>query len=94
MKAKELAELLLKNQDLDVWFSPDIGIGEGGIKVDEVTLKLAINAGLDGDEIDDEYFYIEDFSKEEIEQKLNEGYFLVGGTLFPKAISKRVIILT
>lgn len=60
MKAKELAEHLLKYPELDVWISDEAPIGEGGVRVRLVTAPLAVEADLDGDEIDDEYHYYDD----------------------------------
>lgn len=60
MKVKELKELLNNYPDyLEIWVS-DGGNSEGGRRLTKVEKVLAVDAGLDGDEVDDEYFYIDE----------------------------------
>lgn len=60
MKAKELAEILLKNPELEVWFNGDLQTGEGGYRVQRVLEEFACEADLDGDEISNEYYIVEE----------------------------------
>jgi len=64
MKVKELIEKLKEfPEDMTVWVS-DNGNSEGGTRLISVEKVLAIDAGLDGDDVDDEYFFIdEDFDE-------------------------------
>jgi hypothetical protein len=88
MKNKELQELL-KNfpDDMEVWVS-DNGYCEGGERLNKVQVVKAIDAGLDGDQVGDEYIYVEDDTN--ISEYLVKGYFLSedGETL-----SKEIIYL-
>jgi hypothetical protein len=88
MKNKELQELL-KNfpDDMEVWVS-DNGYSEGGLKLTKVEIVKAVNAGIDGDDVDDEYLYVDNDT--DIAQYLTKGYFLSedGETL-----SKEIIYL-
>jgi hypothetical protein len=88
MKNKELQELL-KNfpDDMEVWVS-DNGYREGGERLNTVEVVKADDAGLDGDEVNDEYIYVEDDTN--ISEYLTKGYFLSedGETL-----SKEIIYL-
>lgn len=60
MKVKELIDILSQYpEDMEVWVS-DKGYSEGGERLSKVEKVLAVDAGLDGDEVDDEYIYIED----------------------------------
>lgn len=60
MKVKELIDILSPYpEDMEVWVS-DKGYSEGGERLSKVEKVLAVDAGLDGDEVDDEYIYIED----------------------------------
>lgn len=66
MKVKELIEKLKEfPEDMAVWVS-DNGNCEGGIRLRSVEKVLAIDAGLDGDEVDDEYSRIDDYCNESI----------------------------
>ena len=59
MKVKELIDILSQYpEDMEVWVS-DKGYSEGGERLSKVEKVLAVDAGLDGDEVDDEYIYIE-----------------------------------
>lgn len=60
MKVKELIDILSPYpEDMEVWVS-DKGYSEGGERLSKVEKVLAVDTGLDGDEVDDEYIYIED----------------------------------
>jgi hypothetical protein len=88
MKNKELQELL-KNfpDDMEVWVS-DNGYCEGGVKLIKVEVVKAIDVCIDGDDVNDEYIYVEDDTN--ISEYLVKGYFLSedGETL-----SKEIIYL-
>ena len=74
MKVKELIEKLSQYpEDTEVWVS-DRGCCEGGIKLQKVEKVSAYDAALDGDEISDEYFYVEDDTN--ILEYLIKGYLL------------------
>lgn len=74
MKVKELIEILQKYpQDMEVWVS-DRGASEGGEKLITIEKVAAHDAGLDGDEVDDEYIYIDDDTN--IQEYLDKGYLL------------------
>jgi len=74
MKVKELIDIL-KNypEDMEVWVS-DGGSSEGGVRLTKVEKVSAYDAGLDGDDIDDEYIYVEEDTN--IDEYLAKGYFL------------------
>ena len=74
MKVKELIDIL-KNypEDMEVWVS-DRGYCEGGEKLTKVEKVSAHDVCLDGDEIDDEYIYVEEDT--DINESLKKGYFL------------------
>lgn len=60
MNVKELKEIL--NQypdDMEIWVS-DQGYVEGGEPLSKVEKKLACYAGLDGDQVNDEYVHADD----------------------------------
>ena len=91
MNVGQLRKLLEKYpDDMDVWFSPDIGIGEGGVRLQSLKVESAFDAGLDGDEIDDEYEYIEDMDDDKIEQYLGLGYKLNSDK---SVLSKDILVL-
>lgn len=74
MKVKELIEKLSQySEDMEVWVS-DRGYCEGGERLTKVEKVSAYEAALDGDEIDDEYLYVEDDTN--ISEYLNKGYLL------------------
>ena len=58
---------------MEVWVS-DRGYCEGGERLSKIEKVSAYEASLDGDDIDDEYIYIEDDT--DISQYLNQGYLL------------------
>lgn len=70
----DLKKLLEKYpDDMSIWVS-DGGNSEGGTRLEKVEKVLASDAGLDGDDIDDEYFFIEDDT--DIKTFLKNGYIL------------------
>lgn len=88
MKVKELIDILSQYpEDMEVWVS-DKGYSEGGERLSKVEKVLAVDAGLDGDEVDDEYIYIED--KTNIFEYLKKGYLL---NREKDALSKEIIYL-
>lgn len=86
MKVKQLIDILSQYpDDMEVWVS-DRGYCEGGIRLNKVEKVLAFDAGLDGDEIDDEYVYIEDLM-EDPEHYFERGYHVnEDGTVLSKEI--------
>lgn len=91
MNVKTLIETLQQYpQDLEVWVS-DRGYCEGGISLERVEKVLAYEAGLDGDDIDDEYIYLdEDNNLEDIQSYLDKGYKLLEDR---GVLSKEIIYL-
>lgn len=74
MKVKELIEQLAQYpEDMEVWVS-DRGYVEGGERLVKVEQISAYSAGLDGDEIGDEYIYVEEDTN--ISEYLEKGYML------------------
>jgi hypothetical protein len=74
MKVKELIEQLAQYpEDMEVWVS-DRGYVEGGERLVKVEKISAYSAGLDGDEISDEYIYVEEGAN--ISEYLEKGYLL------------------
>ena len=89
MKVKELINILNQYpEDMEVWVS-DNGYCEGGEKLTKVEKLLAYGAGLDGDEIDDEYIYVE-VEDIDIQEYLAKGYVLTNGE---SVLSKHIIYL-
>lgn len=85
MNVKELKEILEKYpDDMVIWVS-DRGYCEGGVRLEKVEEKLAWDAGLDGDDIDDEWVYLrEDITSKDLTEK---GYFFAdNGNVFSKKI--------
>lgn len=88
MKVKELKELLNKYpDDMEIWVS-DGGNSEGGERLTKVEKVLAVDAGLDGDDIDDEYTYIDD--DVDVLSYLERGYIL---SKDGDAVSKEILYL-
>lgn len=88
MKIKELKTILEQYpDDMEIWVS-DQGNSEGGTKLTKVAKVLAIDAGLDGDEIDDEYSYIDEYIN--VKEYLKKGYLLSEDK---SAVSKEIIYL-
>lgn len=74
MKIKELKKILDKYpEDMEIWVS-DNGYCEGGEKLVKVQKISAYEAGLDGDEINEEYIYIDEDT--DVDKYLKKGYFL------------------
>lgn len=88
MKVKELIEKLGQYpEDMEVWVS-DRGYCEGGERLQKVEKVSAYEASLDGDEIDDEYIYVN--------EKTNISEYLVKGYLFSedgKVLYKEIVYL-
>ena len=84
MKNIELRKLLEEfPDDMEVWVS-DNGYCEGGERLQKVQKVLAYSAGLDGDEVDDEWVYIEEDTK--VKELLEGGYQKVGEDVLSKEI--------
>jgi hypothetical protein len=65
MNKKQLIELLEPfPDDLQIWID-DAGYIEGGKRLESVEKILAYNANLDGDDIGDEWIYVEEGMSEE-----------------------------
>lgn len=76
MKVKELInQLSFLDPELEV-FVNDNGHGEGASRLNELTVIPAIDAEIDGDEIDDEYYYTEDMSEDRYVKLRKSGYLL------------------
>jgi len=74
MKVKELIKKLSQYpEDMEVWVS-DRGYCEGGERLSKIEKVSAYEASLDGDDIDDEYIYVEDNTN--ISEYLTKGYLL------------------
>lgn len=74
MKVKELIDILNGYpEDMEIWVS-DRGYCEGGERLEKVEKVSAYNVSLDGDEIDDEYIYVEKDTN--ISEYLVKGYLL------------------
>lgn len=74
MKVKELIEILKQYpEDMQVWVS-DKGYCEGGERLTKVEKISAYKASLDGDEIDDEYIYVDNDTN--VDELINQGYTL------------------
>lgn len=74
MTVEELIDILKRYPpDMEIWVSDD-GKSEGGVKLRKVEKIRAYDAGLDGDDIDDEYIYVEENT--DIEKYLSKGYLL------------------
>ena len=88
MKNKDLQELLKQfPDDMEVWLS-DGGMGEGGERLNKVEKVIAWDADLDGDDIGDEYIFVEDDTN--ISEYLVKGYILSESG---KVLSKEIIYL-
>jgi len=74
MKVRQLIKKLKQYpEDMEVWVS-DRGYCEGGERLQKVEKVSAYDADLDGDDIDDEYIYVEDDT--DISAYLAKGYLL------------------
>lgn len=88
MNVKELKHLLEQYpNDMEIWVSDRGGL-EGGTRLVKLEKVLAYNADLDGDEINDEYFYIEENTN--IDECLSKGYILTGDN---EVLSKEILYL-
>ena len=88
MNVKEIKQLLNKYpDDMEIWVS-DGGNSEGGERLIKVEKVLAVDAGLDGDDIDDEYVYIDD--DVDVLSYLERGYIL---SKDGDAVSKEILYL-
>ena len=86
MNKKQLIELLKPfPDDMEIWVS-DKGYLEGGERLTKIEKISSYEAGLDGDDIDDEYFYVENVN--DIQAYLDKGYLLSddGEVLFKEII--------
>ncbi|HMT01691.1 MAG TPA: hypothetical protein PKD00_00035 [Burkholderiales bacterium] len=92
MTVKQLIEELQKYpEDLEIWVS-DRGALEGGTPLENVKEMLAWDAGLDGDDIGDEYIYTDTLTTEEIEELiLIKDYYKTDS--FKDIISKKILLL-
>jgi hypothetical protein len=89
MKVKELINILSQYpEDMEVWVS-DRGYCEGGEKLTTVEKVVAYDASLDGDEINDEYIYVEG-EDIDIQEHLAKGYVLTDDG---SVLSKHIIYL-
>jgi hypothetical protein len=89
MTVKKLIEELKKYpEDLKIWVS-DKGYCEGATPFKEFKVEQAYEAALDGDEVDDEYTYIDDESEEEINRYINEK----GYKRFKNVLSKEILMI-
>ena len=88
MTVEELIEILNKYPpDMEIWVS-DNGNSEGGVELSKVEKIGAYDAGLDGDDINDEYVYVE--KNTDINKYLSKGYFLSNDG---KVLYKEIILL-
>lgn len=72
---------------MEIWVS-DNGYCEGGERLTKIKKVLAVDAGLDGDEVDDEYVYIDDDI--DVLSYLERGYSL---SKDGDALSKEILYL-
>lgn len=88
MKVKELIEKLKEYpEDMEVWVS-DRGYCEGGIRLEKVEKVSSYEADLDGDDIMDEYTYVNDDT--DVEDYISQGYLLSENG---EVLSKEIIYL-
>ena len=74
MTVKELIEQLTQYpEDMEVWVS-DRGYVQGSERLVKIERLSAYSAGLDGDEISDEYIYVDEDTN--ISEYLEKGYLL------------------
>lgn len=85
MKVKELIEKLSQYpEDMEVWVS-DRGYCEGGERLQKVEKVSAYHAALDGDEIVDEYVYVDEDT--DVDKYLKNGYLIAeNGEVLTKEI--------
>lgn len=88
MNVKELKEILSQYpDDMEIWVS-DKGYVEGGERLTKVQKILASDAGLDGDDVSNEYILVEDDTN--ILEYLAKGYILEEGGEY---LSKEILYL-
>ena len=88
MKVKELIEKLKEYpEDMEIWVS-DRGYCEGGIRLEKIEKISAYEADLDGDDIMDEYTYVDDDT--DVEDYISQGYLLSENG---EVLSKEIIYL-
>ena len=86
MTVKELIEKLKEYpEDMEIWVS-DRGYCEGGIRLEKIEKVSSYDADLDGDDIMDEYTYVEE--DKDIEDYISQGYLLNedGSVLYKEVI--------
>lgn len=83
-----IAELQKLPPDLKVWVSEG-GYVEGAMPLTKIEVEDAWSAGLDGDEVDDEYHFVGDVgdSREDLKAK---GYKLVDGN---QVWTKKIVVI-
>jgi hypothetical protein len=92
MTVKELIKKLQKYpEDLKVWVS-DNGYCEGATPFKEFKVEQAYKAGLDGDEVDNEYLYADDLNEDEFYDYEKKGYKLFPNKQFP-VFSKQILMI-
>lgn len=89
MNKRELIKLLEKfPDDMEIWVS-DRGCCEGAIPLQKVEKVSAYDTPLDGDLVEDEYYYIMNL-KNQIEEFLKKGYILSKDKI---VVTKEIILL-
>lgn len=76
--------------DIEIWISPDVGVGEGGTRMTSIKKVLACNAGLDGDDVSDEYVYTDGMSKTAIKDFKSKGYKM---SKDKETLSKEILLI-
>lgn len=90
MNVKQLKEILNQyNDDMELWVS-DNDLGEGAKPLESIKKELAFKASLDGDLIDNEYYYVEYENESEIKKLIKEGYLFCDNN---KILSKEILII-
>jgi hypothetical protein len=94
MTVKQLMKKLEKlPPNLKVWVD-DGGYVEGATKLKKVKVIQAYKAALDGDEVDDEYRYIdEDDTQEKIQGLLKQKGYKIFKTKYDKVLSKEIVMI-
>ena len=74
MNIKTLKEILNSYPDeMEIWVS-DNDLGEGASPLESIKKELAWEANLDGDLINDEYYYVEYTEDKKVKEFLKKGY--------------------
>ena len=90
MNVKQLKDILNQyHDDMELWVS-DNDLGEGAKLLESVKKELAFKASLDGDLIENEYYYVKYTNELEIKKLLKEGYLFCGNN---KILSKEILII-